>query len=236
MTPNKQTRILGYARVSTREQAAEGHSIAAQVAKIRAYAELHELELVEVIVDEGVSAKSLDRPGLERALELLRSGEVGGVVVTKLDRLTRRTRDLLGLVDELFQDRALVSISEKVDTASASGRLLLTVLGALASWERETIGERTREVLAELRAQGVRMGRPGYGWCYSGEDDVDTEGRRRVVAVVSERRTVRRAKSLRSKGLTLRAIAEALTAEGHQTKRGGRWHAKTVRTLVGEAA
>lgn len=235
MTPKKGLRLVGYARVSTEEQAREGVSIAAQRSKLRAYAELHECELVEVLEDKGLSASTLERPGLERALELLRSGQVEGLVVAKLDRLTRRTRDLLELVEELCQERglALVSIAENVDTTTASGRLMLTVLGALASWERETIQERTRDVLAHLRAEGVRMGAAGLGWRYA--EELDSEGRRVVVAVPEEKRIERRIRNLRGRGYSLRAIAARLEADGVPTKRGGtHWHAKVVRDALGE--
>lgn len=232
-TPRQPPRFVAYARVSTIEQAQEGVSLEAQERRLRAWAEAHEAELVDVVVDEGASAKTLDRPGLRRVLEALREGAATGLVVCKLDRLTRSTRDLLGLVDDLFQRQnlRLVSIAESVDTTTAAGRLVLTVLGALATWERETIGERTAEALAHLRSKGVRVGRAAYGWRYS--SDIDEEGRRVVVPVAEEQDVIARARQLRQSGLTLRGIADRLGAEGLKTKRGGRWHAKTVRSLIG---
>lgn len=225
-------KFIAYTRVSTADQAIEGVSLEAQDTRLRAWAVAQGVELVEVVTDAGISAKTLDRPGLARVLEMLRNGEADGLVVFKLDRLTRRTVDLLMLVDELFADgsRSLVSLSESVDTASAAGRMMLTMLGALASWERETIGERTAEALRHLKAQNVKMGRDGYGWTYG--EAVDDEGRRVVEPVESERAAIERAKELRAAGRSLRQIAEALTVEGHETKRGGRWHAKTVRSLI----
>ena len=80
-------KVIGYARVSTAEQASGGISLEAQEAKIRAYCELHELELVEVIIEGGESAKSLKRPGLQRGLAMLKKKAVGGLVVCKLDRI-----------------------------------------------------------------------------------------------------------------------------------------------------
>lgn len=235
MTPKRGTRFVAYVRVSTDEQAREGVSLEAQRRRVTAWAELQEVGLVEIISDEGLSGSTLERPGLQRALAMLRAGEVDGLVVCKLDRLTRSTRDLLALVAELFEDgsRALASIAESVDTTTAAGRLVLTVLGALATWERETIAERTSEALRHLSAQGVKMGREGYGWRYT--EAQDGEGRRVVEDVPEERAAAQRAAALRAEGLTLRAIAERLTVEGIGTKRGGRWHAKTVRSLIGAA-
>jgi DNA invertase Pin-like site-specific DNA recombinase len=88
------TKTIAYLRVSTDKQADRGVSLDAQRAKLRAYAELYEPELVDVIVDAGYSAKSLDRPGLQRALAMLKVGDVEGLLVVKLDRLTRSVVDL----------------------------------------------------------------------------------------------------------------------------------------------
>src|SRR2546427_109341 len=121
------TKVLGYVRVSTEEQAERGVSLDAQRAKLDAYAALYDLELIEVIVDAGVSAKSFERPGLQRALSLLRKGKAVALLVAKLDRLTRSMRDLGALVeDELVKGKwALLSVAEQLDTRTASGRLVL---------------------------------------------------------------------------------------------------------------
>ena len=88
------TKAIGYIRVSTDRQADHGVSLEAQKAKLTAYAALYDLELVEVIVDPGASAKTLKRPGLQRALQLLRQGQATALLVAKLDRLTRSVKDL----------------------------------------------------------------------------------------------------------------------------------------------
>src|SRR2546430_8457594 len=93
-TTVESTRAIGYIRVSTDKQAEHGVSLDAQQAKLAAYAALYDLTLVEVIVDAGVSAKTLDRPGLQRALAMLRKGQVTALLVAKLDRLTRSVEDL----------------------------------------------------------------------------------------------------------------------------------------------
>ncbi len=86
-------RVVIYARVSTADQSDKGVSLDAQQAKMAAYASLYDLEVIETIVDAGESAKSLDRPGLQRALGLLRAGQAEGMIVVKLDRLTRSVAD-----------------------------------------------------------------------------------------------------------------------------------------------
>ena len=86
-------KVIGYTRVSTEEQATNGQSIGAQRAKLEGYAKLYDLDLVAVIEDAGVSAKTLNRPGLRKALEMLRKGEADGILIAKLDRLTRSVGD-----------------------------------------------------------------------------------------------------------------------------------------------
>ena len=98
-------KVIGYIRVSTGKQEESGLSLEVQEAKVRQYCELYELELSEVIVDAGESAKTLSRPGVQRALDLLKAGGAQGLVVAKLDRLTRNIRDMNYLIEEIFKNR-----------------------------------------------------------------------------------------------------------------------------------
>src|ERR1700682_672916 len=150
---------IGYVRVSTDRQAEQGVSLEAQEAKIRAMATVQGAELIDVIVDGGESAKSLNRPGWQRLMALVNSGKVQAVIVAKLDRLTRSVKDLCGLL-ELCEKRkvALISVAEALDTGSAAGRLVITIMGAVSQWQREAIGERTRDALSHKRSQGQRGG------------------------------------------------------------------------------
>jgi DNA invertase Pin-like site-specific DNA recombinase len=159
-------KAIAYLRVSTEDQAAKGVSLQAQRAKVAAYADLYDLELIAVIEDAGVSAKTLDRPGLRQALAMLARGEARALVVMKLDRLTRSVRDLGALVDSYFAagKNALLSVSEQIDTRSAAGRLVLNVLASVAQWEREAIVERTTVALAHKRSRGERVGSIPYGY------------------------------------------------------------------------
>src|SRR6516225_10444631 len=128
-------KAIGYVRVSTDRQAEQGVSLEAQEAKIRAMATVQGAELLEVIIDGGESAKNLNRPGLQRLLTQVDSGKVEAVIVAKLDRLTRSVKDLCSLL-ELFEKRsvALVSVAESLDTASAAGRLVITIMAAVRPW------------------------------------------------------------------------------------------------------
>ena len=97
--------VIGYPRVSTDEQARDGKSLENQVEKIKMYCELYKLRLVRIVPDAGVSAKSLDRPGIKEVIGALERGEIGGVVITKLDRLTRSLSDWSLLIERFFDQR-----------------------------------------------------------------------------------------------------------------------------------
>ena len=143
-------RVIAYARVSTVEQADSGISLTAQEARMTAYADLFNLQIVESILDPGESGKSLKRPGLQRALGLLKSGKADGLLIVKLDRLTRSIADWQALIDAYFGERGgkqILSVNDSIDTRTAAGRLVLNVLITVAQWEREAIGERTRDAL-----------------------------------------------------------------------------------------
>lgn len=227
---DSRNRVVAYLRVSTDKQADKGVSLDAQRAKVEAYATLYDLNLVAVVVDAGVSAKSLRRPGLARALAQLENGEADGLLVVKLDRLTRSVKDLGELLERYFDHCALLSVAENIDTRTAAGRLVLNVLGAVSQWERETTAERTKEALAHVKTEGATLGGEGLGWTRG--DETDAHGRRVVREVKEEAETVERILALRAEGLTLRAIASTLAEEGRRTKRGGRWYASTVRAVL----
>ena len=229
------TRVVGYARVSTEGQADGGVSLEAQTAKLNAYALAMDLDLVAIEVDAGLSAKTLARPALQRALSMLEAGTAEGLLVCKLDRLTRSVRDLGDLVERYFASKfSLLSVADSIDTRSAAGRLVLNVLASVAQWEREATGERTRDALAHLRTQGVKLGGEALGWVRG--EACDAEGRRVVVDVEGESETVERIADLRAEGLPLRTIAARLDAEGRKTKRGGRWYASTVAAVLDRQA
>jgi site-specific DNA recombinase len=207
------TRVVGYTRVSTEAQADVGISLDAQRAKLKAYAEAMDLELVTIEEDAGISAKTVSgRPGLLRALGLLDAGDAEGLLVVKLDRLTRSVRDLGDLVDRYFAKRhSLLSLGDSIDTRTASGRLVLNLLGSVSQWEREATAERTASALAHLKDSGVRLGGEGLGWRRTAE--LDPHGRRVTADVDAEAATVVRMRELHASGLSLRAEARVLVSD-----------------------
>ena len=213
---------IGYVRVSTDRQAEYGVSLDAQEAKIRAMATVQGAELIDVIVDGGESAKSLNRPGLQRLMDLVNGGKVEGVIVAKLDRLTRSVKDLCRLL-ELFEKRkvALISVAESLDTGSAAGRLVITIMGAVSQWEREAIGERTRDALRHKRSNGERVGNIAFGYRLSAD-------LRHLEPDPTEQTALNVIRDLRRQGRTLRGIAAILNSRGLRTRRGTEWRLESV--------
>jgi DNA invertase Pin-like site-specific DNA recombinase len=206
--------MIGYLRVSTDEQALHGFGLDAQEHELVRAFEYEGWDLVELIRDEGVSGKDLDRPGLRRALELIAAGDAAGLVVSKLDRLSRSVIDFSDLLEWFEQaDARFVALDLKVDTTTPGGRMIASILVVIAEWERGTIAARTKAGLAAKRAQGQATGRP---------------------SVADRPELLERIQSMRADGLTLRAIADALNAEGVPTLRGaGAWRPSSVQSAAG---
>ena len=221
--------MVGYVRVSTQEQASSGHSLGAQRAKIVAYAALYDLEVVEIIEDDGQSAKSLSRPGICRVLDMLNSGKADALLVAKLDRLTRSLVDWQYLIENFFSESAgceLLSVADSIDTRTAAGRLVLNILLAVAQWEREAIGERTRDALHHKIRKGERVGKVRYGYVL-GEDG------KTLIPSEDEQFGIETMKLLRAKGYSLRQIAQALNDRGIRTKSGAPWRHTAVERILG---
>lgn len=222
-------RAIGYVRVSTDEQAREGISLDSQRAKIQAYCQLNDLELAEVIEDAGKSGKDLNREGIQALIGKVQRREIDAVVVYKLDRLSRRVRDTLSLMD-LVEKRGIAfhSITERIDTKSAMGKFFLNIMASMNQWERDTISERTRDALRHKIGKGERAGQIPYGFTLSpdGITLLPNEREQEAIALV---------KALKGKGYTLRAICQELESKGFAPV-GKQWHAKTVMNILKRAA
>jgi DNA invertase Pin-like site-specific DNA recombinase len=203
--------VIGYVRVSTEDQGATGAGLDAQRGAIVAECARRGWQLAR-IEEDVLSAKTMKRPGLQAALAACRSGEVGGVVVAKLDRLSRSVIDFGRLLAEARQDGwNIVGLDFGLDLSTPQGKLVAQLLMSVAEWEREIIGQRTREALAVKRAQGVRLGRP-----------------RGVTDSVAKR-----IRAARKRGQPYAQIAARLNRDEVPTGQGGaRWHASTVRAVA----
>jgi DNA invertase Pin-like site-specific DNA recombinase len=216
---------IGYIRVSTQEQVESGFSLQAQEERIRAYAVATARVLSRVVVDDGKSAKSLDRPGLQGILKDIKNGRVSSVIVLKLDRLTRSVRDLGELVD-MFQasNVDLIAVSEALDTSSASGRMVMNLMATVSQWEREVIGERTATVLTHMRSKKQVYGKTPMGYKRDGDNLVEDHEEQLILQNMKMR--VKRGESYSS-------IATWLNAEGVPPRQGGkRWYTASVQRVL----
>lgn len=219
-----------YVRVSTEDQAREGVSLPAQIERLKAYCSaVRPDEEVRAIADEGVSGKTLDRPALRELLGDVKRGKVSAVVTLKLDRLTRSVRDLAELLDVFEKTKtALVSLSESLDTATASGRLMLNLLASVSQWEREAIAERTAFALAHKRRNRSVYGPIPYGYRRDGD---------KLVADEASQRVIKRIRSLRCEGQSIRRICASLNESGVPTPRGGiKWFPNTLHQVLNSKA
>lgn len=215
---------LAYVRVSTEEQASLGVSLAAQEARIASYAGAMDFKVSSIIRDAGESAKSLQRPGMADLLSRVRENRVERVVVAKLDRLTRSIRDLSDLIDLCAKHEvALVSVAETLDTSSASGRMVVNMLGVVAQWEREAIAERTASALSHKRLLRTAYGPVPFGFVRVGSA---------LVEEPTEQIALQEAIRLDIAGASFREIASMLTSRGISPKRGRTWHASSVRAML----
>jgi len=219
-------KAIGYIRVSTEEQATEGVSLEMQRAKITAWSNLNDTELVAVYADEGLSGKDTKRDGLQQALEAAKAHQAAFVVYS-LSRLSRSTIHTLTMAEELQAHGCeLVSLAEKIDTTSPAGRVVFRVLAALAEFERDQLSERTRHGMAQKKAQGFRIGSIPHGYQLEGG---------RLVPHAKEQEMLKLVAELRAHGLSLRKISAELESRGVFNRHDRPFNPKSVNAML-EAA
>ena len=215
-------KAVGYIRVSTQGQAEEGDSLEAQRAKIEAWCLVNDYELTAIHEDAGISGTKANREGLQEAIQA--AGKGAALVVYSLSRLTRNTRHMLHLSEQLEkQGTDLVSLTEKIDTTTATGKMVFRMLAVLNEFERDQISDRTKEVLRYKKAKGEKYAPVPFGY---------KEVNGRLVEVQREANIVAEILELREQGHTLAGIADTLNTRGIEGKRGGKWYASTVSYLI----
>lgn len=203
---------IGYVRVSKREQAESGLGLEDQRSRIAEACAARGWDLLRIEADEGVSGGSTrGRDALARALEDLSAGRAEALVTAKVDRLSRSLADFVAVSQRAREEGwALVALDVDMDTSTPVGELVITLMAALAQFERALIGERTTRALAAARKRGTRLGRP---------TDTSPEAERQILA-------------MRERGEGWGAIARSLEGLGIPTPRGGRrWYPATVRAI-----
>lgn len=216
--------VVAYLRVSLSAEDEQGnhresHGLLAQEDSVRAYCKARGWALAAIVVDEGHSGKTLERPGLERLRAAVRARAFDTVLVYRLDRLTRATAHVQPLVLDEMQGNgvALVSVCEPIDTGTAAGRFMLNMLVSAGQYERELIGERTSNALKGMRRRGLRVS----------SKHAMGQGER----AEQERQTLEALKALALDGgcgASLRCLSESLASAGHVSRSGKTYTATAV--------
>ena len=218
---------IGYVRVSTEQQVDDGISLDAQRAKIESWCSANDYELADIFVDAGISGKNMDkRAGLQSALKAIEKDVA--LIVYSLSRLARSTHDTLCIADTINKSGAdLVSITERIDTTGAMGKMMFTLMAAFNQLERDITSERTKAALNHKKLRGEKYSPIPFGY-----SEIDG----RLVEVAAKAEIVANIMQKRQSGKTLAQIAEHLNANGIRGKKGGKWHASTVRYLLNRQA
>ncbi|WJQ03258.1 recombinase family protein [Geobacillus stearothermophilus] len=219
-------KVATYVRVSTDEQAKEGFSIPAQRERLRAFCESQGWEIVQEYIEEGWSAKDLNRPQMQRLLKDIKKGNIDIVLVYRLDRLTRSVLDLYLLLQTFEKyNVAFRSATEVYDTSTAMGRLFITLVAALAQWERENLAERVKFGIEQMIEEGKK---PGGHSPYGYKFDKDFN----CTIIEDEANVVRMIYRMYCDGYGYRSIADRLNELGVKPRIAKEWNHNSVRDIL----
>lgn len=230
----KPVKVAIYARVSTEEQAEHGYSIDAQCENLKQYCKLYNKTVVKEYIDAGVSGKEMTKRKQLQALMLdVEKGIFDEVLVWKINRMSRKTKDLLEIVEHLNKHNVYFrSISENFDTSNPMGKFALQMMGAVGELERNTIVENVKMGLK----QRAKMGYHNGGLCL-GYKAVEVSGsgknKKKTLQIVPEEAfIIRKIFSLYTSGRGFRSIANQLNREGYRTKKGNTFYSDSIREIV----
>lgn len=215
-----------YTRVSTERQSQEGYSLEAQHDQLIEYAKNNKMQIFKIYSDPGVSAKNLNRPGIQELIRDLESGMFEAVVVHKLDRLTRNISDLYRLIELVNEKNVkLISLSEQIDTSNPMGRMFVYLLGIFAQMFRENLAEEVTKGMRKRAEKGMHnITVDLYG--YTRQDNGD------LLIKEDEAKWVRWMFERYASGDGSPTIAKHLNNAGVRRNKGARWdHSKVMLTL-----
>lgn len=157
---------------------------------------------------------------------MIESGEVHGMLISKLDRLSRNVKDLAMLLDGVFKASELHSVNEKLDTGTPHGRLAINIISSVGQWEAEVISQRTKQTIALLKKNGKYYGgrAPKYGFRVDNDNNLVRDN--------YEMKVIRKVKSLRGKGLSFNAIAQELAEKKMLNRKGKKFYAMQISRMV----
>lgn len=215
-----------YVRVSTQEQAKEGYSLPAQRRKLLAYCEAKEWKVVEIYADEGISGSTIEkRPSATQMLEDAKKHLFDQILIVKIDRLCRNTKDLLTIVDLLNSlDIGLVALEESLDLKSPSGKMMLTMLGSFAEFERATITNRFMSGKIQKALNGKMSNHHVKPYGYDFIDGVFTPNENAPV--------VKQIFELCKSGYSYTQIKEYLDSHGIKASMGNKWYIEVIGRML----
>jgi site-specific DNA recombinase len=215
-----------YTRVSTLEQASEGVSLENQLEKIKIFCHSNNHEIVKVIIDDGYSGKSLERPGIKKIIDLIKAKEINLVVTYKVDRLARSIKDLSYLIEDIFNKSniSFTSVVDNFDTTTANGKLILNILGSLGQWEGEMISERIKDSLNYKKRNKKIYSPLPFGF------SKDLNGN--LLYNDKEQHIIKNIKKLRNNGCSLSQIANKLNSRHVPTKKNKKWYKSTIKKIL----
>ncbi len=220
-------KVIIYVRVSTADQAKEGHSIPEQLERLKKYCEAMDWTIVETFIDPGFSGGDLDRPGLKDLIKFVKTEKVDKVVVYKLDRLSRSQKDTLYLIEDVFlnNNTDFVSMNENFDTSTPFGRAMIGILAVFAQLEREQIKERMTMGREARAKQGYYTGSSDFapiGYEYINGELVVNEYEKMLVNEVFE---------MFLQGTPINTICNTMNDKGY-IHHYGEWTNYTMRRLL----
>lgn len=210
------TRVALYTRVSTEDQAREGFSLDAQLDRLQKYAQAQDWDVVDAYVDEGHSGRTTKRPAYQRMLGERDRWDT--ILVLKMDRIHRNSRNFMGMMDALTQeDKGFASVTESLDTSTAMGRFVMDIIQRIAQLESEQIGERVFVGMEQkAKTSGGSLGKPApFGYAYGPGS--------RLVPVPEEVPHVQALFEGFAAGAGKQALANVLNEQGVPTRKQTAW-------------
>jgi len=218
-------KAIGYVRVSTDKQVREGVSVENQVERIRDFCERDNLELVDIIRDEGISGgKNRSRRGFVNLLEKIEIDEIDAVVLYSLERLSRDMLTILSL--ERFLDEyevTLYTVEGKIDTSTIDGWMSFSMKAFMGEMERRQVRSRTKKAMEHMKKNGRVVGDIPFGFKREGDLLVEIPGEQSIITQINE---------MYSRGMNLSSIVRTLNGEGIKTRSGNEWDTTQVRRLI----
>jgi len=218
-------KTLGYIRVSSNKQVNDGSSLLNQKKMIEDYCKNNNCQLLNIIMDEGVSGMRRDRKGLNELLDIIKKDKIEMLVVYSLSRLGRKMKDVINIIDYMNTNNVrFISLKENFDNSGIMGKLLLNIMGSVNEFEVSVMGERISDVKKYKKVNREVFG----GNLLYGVDEIDGK----LVENKEELEVLCLMNELRDIGFSFQRIADYLNDGKVKAKLGGKWYGSSVRMVL----